>query len=851
MGVLSSQLKVIKTHIDDAKDAINVKYEETNKPPIKDLKTGEIADRVLEIPALDTSDATATSADILYPRTAYVNQSKIEGTIQSYDTAYTVLSIVDNKVSHDDSPAFTCNLPYTGYFTSDSVLILKASDLKNWGLTPEKITKGETWMGIEGTGGVDTTDATAIAEDILTGKTAYVNDEKVTGTMKELNGPYSWPRVIFPATQPTVNYPDNPGSISYNLRTSTQYDNAHIGPNTKFELRNMDLISFLGISADKIKKGESISYVQGTYDGLDTSDATATPEDMRVGETAYVNGEKITGKLNSWAVSRLGIKKTNAASFNLDIEPGIFTESSTVILNFSDIVTAIALKPEDIVDGRTILGIKGTAKSGVDTSDATALASDIVKDKTAYVNGVKVKGTLNDYSDATVIATSATNSTDGIFVDLFGRAVYEKIGVHYDIIAEAIGLTASQIKKGEVVLGITGTYDGNTSTPGNPEIEFDDVDPTKSYYNYSASSHLFHSGSKWGYWEILLGAPNHVVGDDYSNADCSEAYVRMYVAHKLNGQNMDGYFVEDKNTNEHSYHNVYYEFEGTNYLTCYVGDLDLTIDECNYIYKCLRYDSPELMMKFTGFKYFYNSQGYVTYLLFDTFDEATREAYMDACQESFEYICALIYANYGLNTSLPYQSYGDSYDETYYTREQKAQIAKVIHDYLVLNNTYHSSSVENLDQTMYPALSRGAETPVCASYAHAFQWCCQKFGITCYVVNGSTDSDGTDPHNGRHLWNMINYENYPAPTISNMADDNIWYEVDVTWDDPTNEGESYCQWNFFNTTTAYIQSSAGGNRVRSYRNVTNFGNEAFYSFITDNCTATEFKYTGSEKYGGM
>ena len=47
--------------------------------------------------------------------------------------------------------------------------------------------------------------------------------------------------------------------------------------------------------ASYIKKGITIGGVTGTLESLDTSDATATAEDIAYGKTAYVNGVKITG----------------------------------------------------------------------------------------------------------------------------------------------------------------------------------------------------------------------------------------------------------------------------------------------------------------------------------------------------------------------------------------------------------------------------------------------------------------------------------------------------------------------------------------------------------------------------
>ena len=130
------------------------------------------------------------------------------------------------------------------------------------------------------------------------------------------------------------------------------------------------------------------------------------------------------------------------------------------------------LKPENLKQGVTCLGIEGTMNSGIDTSDANAIAEDILINKTAYVNGQKITGTLPLFPNTrtfTVSNAGVTNNTEDSTLDLttinttkqiLDSNVNMNFNADYSDVATAIGLTANKIKAGETILGITGTYTG-------------------------------------------------------------------------------------------------------------------------------------------------------------------------------------------------------------------------------------------------------------------------------------------------------------------------------------------------------------------------------------------------------
>ena len=278
--------------------------------------------------------------------------------------------------------------------------------------------------------------------------------------------------------------------------------------------------------------GMQITGTRPATSGTDTSDATATEEDIARNKTAYVQGKKITGKLYEYVKGKklemwvsaggsqyLIVNKRGYICISMphEFNDEILRIGCTIELGadpslFGDAVAA------DVAKGKTMtsaagLKVVGTNTNDADTSDADATASDIAKGRTAYVQGAKVTGKLTEYlagetlsyytSGDEEITIERDSDSDNISIKIhcfdddkiMRHNSYIKLGADAILFGNA---TAADVAKGKTFTSAAGVNVTGTAEPAksNNNVEAYAVTDTSPSVNFKRTDGAIKI---WGY----------------------------------------------------------------------------------------------------------------------------------------------------------------------------------------------------------------------------------------------------------------------------------------------------------------------------------------------------------------
>lgn len=184
-----------------------------------------------------------------------------------------------------------------------------------------------------------------------------------------------------------------------------------------------------------------------------------------------------------------------------------------------------------------------------------------------------------------------------------------------------------------------------------------------------------------------------------------------------------------------------YNCAKNNIEECDVSDLKVTSQDLYVAYWALDYENPQFLELGSGYEYTMLNPNVTNKL-------------------------KTVKINYGRSSDEVGQADFEARAETILaearTQESDYEKLKYIHDWLVENTVYSATGAAYESEADGPIVYGRA---LCEGYSKAFMYLAQSLGFPCICSVGTA-------HLENHMWNMVKLGGR-------------WYNVDVTWDDPT------------------------------------------------------------------
>ena len=299
------------------------------------------------------------------------------------------------------------------------------------------------------------------------------------------------------------------------------------------------------ITPENLKTGVSVTVNGKTVAGTFTADGTAAAGDMLLGKTGYVKGQKVTGTIPSKA----------AASY----KPGTSAQTIKAAQYLSGEQTIegdAALIAANIKYGASIFDVDGSF-----TSDANAVAAEILTGKIGYVKGQKVTGSMPNQGamweklsiNGTVTIPAGYHNGQGKVTQSIptkGAASY-KPGTSAQTILSGQYLTGNQtiqgdgnlvagnIRSGVSIFGVAGSLKYQVSYPEVLAFNLDAPSPHPTPVRTTVSApasgnyriqvrYSGHDSDRAGKFNVKIGKNGSWTINEYDDYDLSGTWTQDY-----------------------------------------------------------------------------------------------------------------------------------------------------------------------------------------------------------------------------------------------------------------------------------------------------------------------------------